>query len=91
VPAAIVAPTVTIPVEPVPLATAPAPEDVYAPEPLPEQPDMTVGATVEISGEYVCAGCGMVRTWLKGDILEPCDNVECLNNSKGWKLSCDLF
>lgn len=49
------------------------------------------GAVVEISGEYACLGCGIQRTWLKGDCMEACDNIECLNPKAGWKLVCDLF
>ena len=61
------------------------------PEPLPDLPMVEVGAIVEISGEYACNGCGMQRTWLKGDCIEACDNVECLDSKAGWKLLCDLF
>ncbi|MBN2038023.1 MAG: hypothetical protein JW768_14880 [Chitinispirillaceae bacterium] len=54
-------------------------------------PTVETGNVVEISGEYECLGCGVQRTWLKGDVIERCDNVECLNPDAGWKLSCDLF
>lgn len=64
---------------------------VLAPEPLPDLPVVEVGSMVEISGEYACSGCGMQRTWLKGDCIEACDNVECLDSKAGWKLLCDLF
>jgi hypothetical protein len=67
----------------------PAPSFSY--EPSVSLLPVAVGATVEISGEYACLGCGRQRTWLKGDIMEPCDNVECLDTDKGWKISCDLF
>jgi hypothetical protein len=54
-------------------------------------PTVEVGGVVEISGEYECLGCGANRTWLKGDVIEACENVECLKPKTGWKLSCDLF
>ncbi|MBN1131338.1 MAG: hypothetical protein JXA71_20295 [Chitinispirillaceae bacterium] len=81
---------VTAPAAPEPAPPAPAVEKIFM-EPLVDQPEIAIGVTVEISGEYACTGCGMLRTWLKGDVLEPCDNVECMNCGKGWKLSCDLF
>jgi hypothetical protein len=64
---------------------------VLEPEILPVFPVVEVGSMVEISGEYACEGCGMQRTWLKGDCIEACENVECLNSKAGWKLLCDLF
>lgn len=60
-------------------------------EPPATLPALAVGMIVEISGEYACAGCGAQRTWLKGDSIEGCDNVECLEPDAGWKLICDLF
>lgn len=64
---------------------------VSEPETLMVFPVVEVGRLVEISGEYACEGCGMQRTWLKGDCIEACDNVECLDSRAGWKLLCDLF
>jgi hypothetical protein len=80
------------PVEPVKkTATGVEPAPSFSYEPSVSLLPVAVGATVEISGEYACLGCGRQRTWLKGDIMEPCDNVECLDTDKGWKISCDLF
>jgi hypothetical protein len=64
---------------------------VSGPETFMDFPTVEVGRMVEISGEYACEGCGMQRTWLKGDCIEACDNVECLDAQAGWKLLCDLF
>ena len=64
---------------------------VSEPETVMNFPTVEVGRMVEISGEYACEGCGMQRTWLKGDCIEACDNVECLDTQAGWKLLCDLF
>jgi hypothetical protein len=64
---------------------------VTGPETFMDFPAVEVGRMVEISGEYACEGCGMQRTWLKGDCIEACDNVECLDSKAGWKLLCDLF
>jgi hypothetical protein len=64
---------------------------VTGPETFMDFPAVEVGRMVEISGEYACEGCGMQRTWLKGDCIEACDNVECLDSQAGWKLLCDLF
>lgn len=52
---------------------------------------MAVGEIVEIAGEYICQSCGATRMWMKGKTVTGCQNPECFDPSKGWKLDFDLF
>ena len=49
------------------------------------------GEVISIAGEYLCQGCGTRRMWMKGKEVTPCDNPECFEPAKGWKLDFDLF
>jgi hypothetical protein len=61
-------------------------------EHLPKQTvRMDVGTRVELSGEYVCAGCHIARMWLKGDVAAECANPECPSSDAGWDLTYELF
>ena len=52
---------------------------------------LEAGETISIAGEYLCRGCGTRRMWMKGKTVTPCDNPECFEPDKGWKLDFDLF
>jgi hypothetical protein len=46
---------------------------------------------IEISGEYRCDNCGMVRMFCKGDIVDRCENRECFATRTSFTLQFDLF
>jgi hypothetical protein len=46
---------------------------------------------VEISGEYRCDNCGMIRMFCKGDIVTGCENRECTFGQGSFTLLFDLF
>ncbi|MBN1576549.1 MAG: hypothetical protein JW913_08355 [Chitinispirillaceae bacterium] len=49
------------------------------------------GAVIEIAGEYRCDACGATRMFCKGDIVDQCENRECVSSSTGFSLLFDLF
>jgi len=48
-------------------------------------------SVIEISGEYRCDNCGMVRMFCKGDIVDRCENRECFAIRTSFTLQFDLF
>lgn len=67
-------------------------EDIKS-SPVKEEQEVIIGAgeIISIAGEYLCRGCGIRRMWMKGKKVTPCDNPECFEPGKGWKLDFDLF
>lgn len=46
---------------------------------------------IEITGEYRCNNCGMSRMYCKGDIVNRCENRECLSTETRYTLLYNLF
>lgn len=46
---------------------------------------------VDISGEYQCESCGMMRMFCKGDLVGRCENQDCIPAISRYSLQHDLF
>ena len=52
---------------------------------------LVVGSNVNITGEYMCQGCGYKDFFMNGNVVPSCSQTNCPTPDSGWQLLFGLF